>query len=212
MKDPGVYAIMTEPKIGYRAFMEICVQEKLPVVQLRDKNLPDGDLLDLARELSAIRAGSGTKLIINDRADIAYLAGADGVHLGQDDLRMSDASRLWPARHISGLSTHSISQVSAALAQKPDYIGFGPVFPTPTKAKADPAVGIAALREVIEAAPCPVICIGGIDSGNVESVLEAGARNVCMVRYFCDCASPRSRITEIQKLVTERGISRWSEG
>jgi thiamine-phosphate pyrophosphorylase len=184
--------------------MEICVEEKLPIVQLRDKNLADADLLAIARELSAIRAGSDTKLIINDRTDIALLAGADGVHLGQDDLQMVDSMRLWPDSHLCGLSTHSPDQAAEALARKPDYIGFGPVFPTPTKAKPDPVVGLDHLREITERASCPVICIGGIFPDNVEAILEAGAKNICMVRYFCESEAPRSRIAEMRDLIRER--------
>lgn len=209
MNNPGLYVIMTEPRIGYRAFMEMCVEEGLPIVQLRDKKLSDRELLALARELAEIRAGTGTKLVINDRIDIALLSGADGVHLGQDDIPVRDAARLQaaqlpPHRYVTGLSTHSVAQAREAISLKPDYIGFGPVFPTPTKAKPDPAVGLESLLEVTAFAPCPVICIGGIFPENVAEVLDAGAKNVCMVRYFCDCDSPRSRIAEIRKLVREK--------
>jgi len=206
MTDPGLYMIMTRPRIGYRAFMELCVSMELPLVQLRDKSLSDGELLALSRELVAIRKGSNTRLIINDRVDIALLSGADGVHLGRDDIPASELEKLGfdRSRMILGLSSHSPAQAAEAWEQKPDYIGFGPVHPTPTKAIPDPAVGLEPIGEIVSQSPCPVILIGGLFPDNLDSVLRQGARNLCLVRYFNESENPRPRIEGVLDQIRRR--------
>jgi len=203
MNDPGLYMIMTRPALGYRAFMELCVREEMPVVQLRDKELSDRELLTLARELAAIRKGSQTRLIINDRPDIAFLSGACGLHLGQDDCPI-DEVRQWgnsQKKMLYGLSSHSLTQAEEAWSRSPDYIGFGPVYPTPAKAKPDPAVGLKDITQIVNRSPCPVILIGGLFPENIEGVLEQGARNICLVRYFNDTKDPLPRIRDIRATI-----------
>ena len=162
------------------------------VVQLRRKGEDARLTLRLAercREL--LPAGGGTLLVVNDRVDIAMAAGADGVHLGQDDLPLAAARRLWPGGLV-GRSTHSLGQALAAQAEGADYIGVGPVWATPTK-PGRPAVGLELVRAVAAAQlRIPWVAIGGVDAGNIGTVLAAGARAVAAVRAVTAATDPEA--------------------
>ena len=195
----NLYVIITKPVLGYTQIAEICVRQKIPYLQLREKELEDRQLLRVARDIKSITTGSQTKFIINDRLDLCLLSDADGIHLGQDDFSYHDVKRLLPPDKLIGLSTHDMNQVNEALALKPDYIGFGPVYQTPTKTKPDPVVGTELLRQVLKIATIPVIAIGGIDDTNIHEVVAVGAQNVCMVRYFMNCTDLEERINKIKE-------------
>lgn len=192
MKDFGLYIVMTKPRLGYREFTKVCVEEEVPMLQLRDKTLCDRDYLILAELLRDICRGSRTLFLIDDRPDLCLLADADGLHLGPDDIHWTMARKLMPDKLI-GVSTHSLVQFEALNAEiesrvkSPDYISFGPVFPTVAKAIPDPPVGTDQLAQVIAAAKHPIVAIGGIFPSNLEEVLATGAKNICMIRHFGDC-------------------------
>ncbi|MFI3262990.1 MAG: thiamine phosphate synthase [Rikenellaceae bacterium] len=194
MENFGLYVIITKPTLSYKEIAEICVEKGVKMLQLREKHLNDKELLEVAREIVAITKGTETNFIVNDRVDIALLSDADGVHLGQDDLSIEDARKILGNDKIIGLSTHSIAQAKEALTFKPDYIGFGPIYATPTKEIADPVVGTQLLNEVMKFADVPVVAIGGIDETNIETVINAGAKNVCAVRFLMSTSELASRI------------------
>ena len=198
IQDPGVYIIITRPILPYTTIAEKCVENNISMMQLREKHLPDRELLKIARDLQAVTRGTNTRLVINDRPDIARLCNADFLHLGQDDMTPGDAREIVGDMKI-GLSTHSLDQARKALEQKPDYIGFGPVYPTNAKANPDPPVGTKHLSEVLKLANVPVIAIGGIFPENLDEVLETGARNIAMVRHFMQTKNFEGRIKELQK-------------
>lgn len=156
------------------------------VVQLRRKGDEGLETLRLAERCREVTAAAGVLLVVNDRLDVAMAAGADGVHLGQDDLPLEVARRLWPGR-IVGRSTHSPAQALAAVEEGADYLGVGPVFATPTK-PGRPAVGLGFVADAAAQVHIPWFAIGGIDDGNVSAVLSAGARRVAVVRAVCDAA------------------------
>lgn len=205
MDNFGLYVILTRPAIGHAAAAEIAVRRGVRMLQLREKGLPDGELLRIAREVRAVTQGTETRFIVNDRPDIAVLCDADGVHVGQGDLPVPEVRRIVGERMIVGLSTHSIAQATAAQSLKGvDYIGFGPVYPTTTKAVPDPVVGTELLREVLGFSRLPVVAIGGIFPENIATVIAAGARNPCLVRYFMeppDPAEAERRIASIQRML-----------
>lgn len=152
------------------------------IIQLREKAEPAGEFYRAAVEAVDHARRYGTKIIINDRADIALAAGADGVHLGQDDLPPEHARKLLGSEAIIGFSTHSIEQAREALALPIDYLAIGPIFKTSTKKDPDPVVGLEGLRMVREAAASlQIVAIGGIDSQNAASVFAAGASSVAMI-------------------------------
>ena len=153
------------------------------VLQLRAKALPGGELLALARVIRALTAGRGATFIVNDRPDVAVLAGADGVHLGQDDLPAS-AVRPWlPPGMILGVSCHDLGQARAAAeAGVANYIGYGPVFATGSKQNPDPVVGLEGLRAVREAHPAlPVVAIGGLGREVLPALAGLGGAGAAMI-------------------------------
>jgi thiamine-phosphate pyrophosphorylase len=205
--DPGVYVIVTSPGIQYRTLAEICVEENIRVIQLREKTGGDRDILRKAEILRKVTEGTETKLIINDRPDIALLCGADGVHLGQDDLPPESVRRMMPGGSLLGLSTHNPDQLKHALEQKPDYAGFGPVYATTTKTVPDPVTGTDLLKKALKISRIPVIAIGGLFPENLGTVLSAGARNICLVRYLMEPDRPeefRKRIRYLQTQLKQR--------
>ena len=147
------------------------------VIQYRDKGIPDRELLRRARELRIVTARARVPMIMNDRPDLARLAGCDGVHLGQEDVSIRDARRILGAAAQIGVSTHDREQLDAAVLSGAAYLGVGPVFPSPTKEFSEPELaGLSFVRLAAETTALPWFAIGGIDAENVERVLEAGAR------------------------------------
>jgi thiamine-phosphate pyrophosphorylase len=200
MMDFGIYIIITKPQLPYTTIAEKCVKNGIKMLQLREKDLSDKELVRIGREIKSITKGSETKFVVNDRPDIAVLCDADFLHLGQDDISMEDARRVVGDMRI-GLSTHSIEQATVALAKNPDYIGFGPIYPTNAKAIPDKPVGTTLLKQVLAIAKIPVVAIGGIFPDNIEEVIDAGARNIAMVRHFMQTNEFDSRVLEINKLL-----------
>jgi len=145
------------------------------VLQLRAKRLADGARLALAERLCALAHAAGVPFVMNDRADLALLSGADGLHLGQDDLPLAAARRLAPGLTL-GLSTHSLAQALAGARAGAELLGFGPVYPTRSKALAEPVVGLEALAAVVRGAGVPVIAIGGLTRDNAPEVARTGVR------------------------------------
>ena len=167
-----------EPLALCRAWLDAGVR----FFQLRAKHLQGAELLALAEACIQLAAGAGARVIINDRADIAHLSGAAGVHLGQDDLSPRDVRRLLPASAIIGWSTHVDEQVRAAARLPVDYIAIGPVFDTRSKAQPDPVVGLEGVRRAVDlAAGVPVVAIGGITLETAPAVLAAGASSVAVI-------------------------------
>jgi len=172
------------------------------VVQIRQKEIDSRTWYDDLAEAVAAARSSGTALIVNDRVDIALICGADGVHLGQDDLPPAEARKLLGETAIIGYSTHTIGQVREALSMPVDYIAFGPIFRTSTKLDTDPVVGTELLRQVRDASGAmPIVAIGGINAGNVRSVLAAGADSAAMIgALISDPESITERMREMTSL------------
>jgi thiamine-phosphate diphosphorylase len=145
------------------------------LVQLRAKELSSGEFFALAKEARAITREVGAMFIVNDRADIALAVGADGVHLGQDDLPLRAARKILGENKAIGISTHDLAQARAAEAGGADYIGFGPLFGSATKDTGYTPRGLEMLREIKQAVKIPVVAIGGINESSVAEVWKAGA-------------------------------------
>lgn len=150
------------------------------MVQLRAKRLDDTAFMKIARRVRSACTHANVPFIVNDRADIARLVRADGLHLGQDDLSIEEARRVVGKMRI-GISTHDLAQAAKADAEGADLIAFGPVFETRTKANPDPVVGLDTLEEVCHTVSRPVVAIGGITPENAEEALGAGARYIAAI-------------------------------
>ncbi len=159
------------------------------IVQLRAKEGSPDRILELARELHPLSAAAGVPFIINDHPALAAEAGVEGAHVGQDDVSVREARQLAGPGKIIGLSTHSLAQAVEAAAAQPDYIGFGPLFSTPTKPDYIP-IGMADIAEVHRRVNLPVFCIGGIKRENLPSVIAAGARRAVIVSGILTADDP----------------------
>lgn len=162
------------------------------VVQLRVKDAPAGQVLEAARRVVALAAGRAL-VIVNDRADLALLAGADGVHLGDEDLPVAEARALMGPDLLVGRSTRTLADGQAVLAAGADHVGFGPVFATASKAIAVAPRGLAALREVAAALPAPLVAIGGIGLEGIAEVAQAGAAAAAVIGALFDGPDPAAR-------------------
>lgn len=167
------------------------------LLQLRHKTLGRGRLLELAHRLRALTAGTGALLVVNDHVDIALLAGADGAHLGDDDLSLAEARRLCGPGFLLGASASTPDAARAAVVAGADYLGAGPAFATPIKA-AKPVIGPAGVAAVQAAVAIPVFAIGGVEPGNVEQLLTAGIRRACMIRALAEAADPEAVTRQVR--------------
>jgi thiamine-phosphate pyrophosphorylase len=158
-----------------------------------------GELVRIARMARRICDDAGAALIVNDRVDVALAADADGVHLGQTDLPLADARRIAPDLWI-GVSTHNLAQVQAACEAGADYLGFGPVFATTTKANPDPVQGLDGLRAAVTAAAGrPVVAIGGITVAQAGDVYRTGAHAICAIGAVNGARDPRDAARQLAR-------------
>ena len=171
------------------------------VLQLRLKHSADGAALALAREAVERTRAAGALLIMNDRFDLALLAGADGVHLGQDDLAPEQIPVDARARLLVGLSTHTLAQVRESRERPVDYIAFGPVFTTGSKASSFTARGLSLLREAVALAGRPVVAIGGISAANASDVRAADAVAAAVISAIADARDPAEATRYLQILL-----------
>jgi thiamine-phosphate pyrophosphorylase len=160
--------------------VEQMIEGGVDLIQLRGKNKSIDELTDLAAELHELTAKSSVPLIVNDHAKIAGRVPVEGVHVGQDDDSVGVARQKAARDLLIGKSTHTLEQARAAQREGADYIGFGPIFATPTKPDYVP-IGLADISRVHAEVTLPIFCIGGINIDNLQSVIEAGAKRVVMV-------------------------------
>jgi thiamine-phosphate pyrophosphorylase len=174
------------------------------IIQLRKKSMPMVEQYRLAMALRTLTLAHEALLIINDHADLAIAADADGVHLGQDDLP-PDAVRALPGfeGRLIGRSTHSLGQAQVAVTEGADYIAVGPVYPTPTK-EGSPAVGTALVSRVAGIVDRPVVAVGGIDHDSAAAVVEAGAHAIAVVRAVYDAVDPAEAARRLHELIVTR--------
>ena len=197
MEDFGFYLVMTNPVVGYAKCAEAAVRAGVKIIQLRMKHASREYVLSEARKVRRVTAGTGTLFIVNDDPAIASEAGADGVHVGQDDITPAEVRVRFPDLRIVGLSTHNLEQVRSSVSQPIDYIGVGPVYATPTKDIPDPTLGLKTMGEMIAAAAHPAVAIGGIDLTRLPDVRAAGAKNFAVVRAVCQSHDPYGEMLKL---------------
>jgi thiamine-phosphate pyrophosphorylase len=181
---PKIYPI-TDTKLSGVSHLEqvkALLEGGARMIQIRDKNMSSRELFGAIEECNVMVRDYDAKLIVNDRVDITMALGADGVHLGQDDLPPVEARKLLGPRAIIGFSTHSVEQAIETVELPVDYIAAGPIFKTRSKADAEPAIGLAGLKRIRQAiGDFPLVAIGGINLDNCRDVLSAGADSVAMI-------------------------------
>src|SRR5215469_1596096 len=175
---------------------EMLAESGVLLIQLREKTAPAREIFEASRSLVRRLSSSGVRIIVNDRADIAAMAGAGGVHVGQEDLLAEAARRICGTDRWVGVSTHNLEQFELALATSADYIAVGPIFPTASKANPEPVVGIDFLKAARRLTRKPLVAIGGITIQSAESVYRAGADSVAVISDLLSATSPALKAAE----------------
>ena len=169
--------------------------------QYRNKTAPARELLHASQALCLTVRQYGGTFLVNDRPDIACLAGANGVHLGQDDLSVSAARELVGNENVIGLSTHNLRQLTAAVASDADYIAVGPIFATGSKENPDPLVGVDFIRQARKLTRKPLVAIGGITLERAREVIDAGADSIAVIRDILAAKNPAARVRQYLEIL-----------
>jgi thiamine-phosphate pyrophosphorylase len=215
MIDVRLNAIVDPERANGRSLAELTrlvVAGGATLIQLRDKLGSTRRMIEEARAIRAVLAGTGVPLVINDRVDVALAVGADGVHLGQDDMPAQEARRLLGPGAIIGLSVKSVALANAAPLEAIDYAGVGGVYATTSKDNPDPPIGVAGLRAIVAAfcvrsaasndiTDIPVCAIAGIDAGNAAALIEAGADGVAVISALSMQNDPQAAARELRAVV-----------
>lgn len=202
----GLYVITTAQTAGGEGHLDVvraALAGGADAVQLRDKEAGGGELYRVALEaLKLMRKGGGSPLfLVNDRVDVALAAGADGVHLGQEDLPASAARRILGEGAVLGVSAGSVEEARAAEEEGADYLGVGPIFPTPSKPDAGEPLGLEGLRAIRRVVNIPLVAIGGINEENLEEVFEAGADGVAVISAVASAPDLEEAVRRLRRAV-----------
>ena len=204
MFDYSLYLVTDRTLSLGRSTVEVvaaAVSGGVTCVQLREKHCSTREFLEEARRVRELLVGTGVPLIINDRLDVALAVAADGVHLGQNDMHLSDARRLVGERLVIGISAESVADAIRAEAEGADYIGVSPVFTTPTKMDTAPPLGLEGLREIRRAVSLPLVAIGSIRHDNAAEVLRAGADGLAVVSAIVSAPCPRTAAAALRQQI-----------
>jgi thiamine-phosphate pyrophosphorylase len=199
--DLRVYVITTTlPRLGrdHFAIAEAAVRGGATVLQFRDKTMPDDEFASTASRILSIARKSGVPLIVNDRVEIAAAIGADGVHVGRSDAAVGDIRRSLPPGMIVGASATCYDEAIAARDAGADYLGAGPIFSTASKADAATPLGLSELARICRDAKLPVVAIGGINVGNLKSIVEAGAAGAAVIAAVAEAADVTAATSELR--------------
>ncbi len=178
--------------------LQAAVRARVDLIQLREKDLATRELAELAAAAVGISRGSSTRMVVNDRLDIAMAVGADGIHLGGQSAPSEVVRRHAGTGFVVGVSCHSLDEAIQAEAGGADYLLLGPIFDTPSKRRYGPPLGLDKLSEVTKRIKLPVLALGGITVERVRTCLEAGATGIAGIRLFQDCPSVEDRIGELR--------------
>ena len=211
---PPLYAIIDPALLTTSELIlaETLAGSGVELIQYRNKTAPSRQFFDISRQLSSALAPRGVRFIVNDRADIALLAGAGGVHVGQDDLSVEEARAICGKETWVGVSTHTLDQVEVADRTSADYIALGPVFRTTTKKNPDAVVGTELLRRARQITAKPLVAIGGITLERAAEVYLAGADSLAVIRDLICAEKPGERAREYLKVAASTLKLERSEG
>ena len=176
-------------------------------VQLREKHCSTREFIDQARALQPLLKDKRIPLIINDRLDVALAVGADGIHLGQQDMALADARKIVGQTMVIGISAESVADAIRAEQQGADYIGVSPVFATPTKADTAEALGLEGIQKIRRAVAIPIVGIGGVNQRSASAVIGAGADGIAVVSAIVSADDPKQAAADLKKIITDRSVS-----
>ncbi|HEV2423482.1 MAG TPA: thiamine phosphate synthase [Terriglobia bacterium] len=203
---PRLYAILDTDRLQGRPLELVCetlLAAGVRWFQYRDKQGTSRRIFEAATSLLPVIHAAGGRLIVNDRADVALVSGADGVHLGRDDLTVEEARRVLKPGQIVGWSTHNMEQLRQADASRADYLAFGPIFATGSKQRPDPVVGLDGLARARQATSKPLVAIGGIAVENARAVIEHGADAVAVIAGLLSAPDLAARAREFLEVLGE---------
>ena len=210
MIDFSLYLITDRMQTAGRALPAVVAESLrggLRAVQLREKDLAAGQLLELAVELRQLTREYGAKLLINDRIDVALAAGADGVHLGKAGLPVPEARRILGSKRLIGYSAHSAEEALQAQLDGVDFVTLGPVYHTPSKAQYGEPLGLSALSEAVRLVTIPVFALGGVRPASVAEVLSGGAHGVALISAIMAAPNPRVETEALLRTIAHHAIA-----
>jgi thiamine-phosphate pyrophosphorylase len=199
-----LYVITDETTGGGRSHAAIArgaVLGGADIIQLRDKSRSCAELITVGMEIAAVTRNTGIVFMVNDRLDVAMACGADGVHLGQDDMRVSTARQLAPPGFIIGVSVGTVEEAVEAEREGADYVALSPTFSTVSKDDAGPGLGLDRLREIRRAVSLPIVAIGGISRQNARDVIAAGADGIAVISAVVSSPDMTAAARELKDLV-----------
>ena len=201
MKKIGFLHVITDTtqqsKFTHPQLAELAIQGGADTIQFRHKNGSTRELIRIAQEMSAICSQHNIPLIVNDRSDVALAVGAKGTHFGQDDMPVGIGRRILTSEIIIGASARTEEKILKAISEGADYIGYGPIYNTSSKADAEEPKGLDRLHEMCQIAECPVIAIGGITLDTAADVIQAGAHGIAVISAVCGQSDPRKATEEL---------------
>ncbi len=204
MKNIGILHVITDTSLQTRfthpQLAELAIQGGADTIQFRQKCGTTRALIETAQQIQKICTQHKVPLIVNDRADIALAVSADGTHFGQDDMPVAIGRRILSAETVIGASARTEEKILEAISQGADYIGYGPIYQTPSKSNAEDPKGLERLHQMCEIAACPVIAIGGITVDTAADVIQAGAHGIAVISAVCGKKDP---LTATQNLRQE---------
>lgn len=208
-----LYFVTDRRAAGGRSLVDVtraAIQGGATAVQLRDKSGSTRKMLELGRVVLELTRAAGVPLIVNDRVDLALTLGADGVHVGQDDLPADEVRKLIGPERILGVSVSTLEEARRAVLDGADYLGAGDVFGTPSKLDAGPPIGLERLAKIARAVPLPVVGIGGITEANAASVTQAGAAGVAVISAIVGSPNPGAAAQRLYKILVRNSAQKRS--
>ena len=203
MKQIGQLHILTDTVLQSRfshvELTRLAIRGGADTIQFRQKIGATREMIEIAQQIRQLCTDSGVTFIVNNRVDVAIAAGADGVHLGQDDFPILLARKLLGESRIIGGSAVTLEEAQKCLTEGADYIGFGPVYPTASKEDAGPVTGIGLLKQVVEVIPLPIIAIGGVSVENTPEVMQAGIHGIAVISAVCCQENPEQATRALYK-------------
>ena len=203
MKQIGQLHILTDTVLQSRfshvELTRLAIRGGADTIQFRQKIGATREMIEIAQQIRQLCTDSGVTFLVNDRVDVAIAAGADGVHLGQDDFPIPLARKLLGESRIIGGSAVTLEEAQKCLTEGADYIGFGPVYPTASKEDAGPVTGINLLKQVIETIPLPIIAIGGVSVENTPEVIQVGSHGIAVISAVCCQENPEQATRALYK-------------